>query len=80
MSTYSRRFGEEHRARTDPLQLLFKPFGRVYETPTITKPEFLQAMGEIYQSVYGITHPDKHETFVKLAASLDGVGIWSRKA
>lgn len=72
--------GRSSEPRTDPLHLLYKPFGRVYEAPTITKSEFLQAIGEIYQSIYGIPDPDKNETFVKLAASLDGVEIIKPKA
>jgi GNAT superfamily N-acetyltransferase len=67
--------GRSIEPRTDPLHLLYKPFGRVYERPTIAKPEFLQAMSEIYQSIYDIAHPDEDEVFIKLAKSLDGVDI-----
>jgi GNAT superfamily N-acetyltransferase len=67
--------GKSAEPRADPLHLLYKPFGRVYATPTITKSEFLQAMVEVYQSIYDIAHPDKNEVFAKLAKSLDGVDI-----
>jgi GNAT superfamily N-acetyltransferase len=56
------------------LHLLYKPFGRVYanadETPAIPKSAFLQAVREIYQSIYGIPNPDEHQAFIKLAESL----------
>jgi hypothetical protein len=71
--------GRSAEPRTDPLHLLYKPFGRVYETPTITKPAFLQAIRELYQSIYDIARPDEDEAFVKLAKSLDGVDIIKTK-
>jgi GNAT superfamily N-acetyltransferase len=50
-----------------PLRLMYKPFGRVYEnSPTIETKAFLQAIREIYTSVYGIHEPDKNERFIKL--------------
>jgi hypothetical protein len=59
------------------LHLLYKPFGRVYayadETTAITKSAFLQAIREIYQSIYDIPKPDEDETFIKLAESLVSV-------
>lgn len=59
-----------------PLHLLYKPFGRVYrdvdKAPTIEKSAFLQAIREIYQSVYQIPKPDEDKTFLKLADSLQG--------
>ena len=57
-----------------PLHLLYKPFGRVYgdaqQTMVITKSAFLQAIREIYQSIYDIEKPDEDQTFIKLAQSL----------
>jgi GNAT superfamily N-acetyltransferase len=57
-----------------PLYLLYKPFGRVYACPeeslTIAKSKFLQAVREIYQSVYGIAAPERDETYVTLAESI----------
>ncbi len=61
--------------RSDPLHMLYKPFGRVYETPTVAKSAFLQAVREIYQSVYDITNPDEDEMFTRLADSLAGIDI-----
>jgi GNAT superfamily N-acetyltransferase len=58
---------------TRPLHLLYKPFGRVYEAPTLTKRMFLAAIDEIYQSIYGVAEPDKDETFIKLQESLKSV-------
>lgn len=59
------------------LHLLYKPFGRVYadadETTAITKSAFLQAIREIYQSIYDITKPDEDQTYIKLVESLGSV-------
>ncbi|MDT5350027.1 MAG: hypothetical protein QOH91_3314 [Mycobacterium sp.] len=59
------------------LHLLYKPFGRVYadadETTAITKSAFLQAIREVYQSIYDIPKPDEDKTFIKLAESLASV-------
>ena len=53
-----------------PLHLMYKPFGRVYEnSPTIETEAFLQAMREIYKSVYDI-EPDTDERFIKLRKSV----------
>ncbi len=71
--------GGKSEPRTDPLHLLYKPFGRVYETPTIAKTQFLQAVREIYQAVYDVPDPAGDEMFTKLAASLAGVDIVKAK-
>ncbi len=57
------------------LHLLYNPFGRVYEgeATVLEKSAFLQAIREIYQSVYDIEKPDVDKTFIKLVRSLDNV-------
>jgi hypothetical protein len=67
--------GTSDEPRSDSLHLLYKPFGRVYEAPTVTKGEFLKAIREIYESIYDIARPDKDEMYIKLVTSLDGVDI-----
>jgi GNAT superfamily N-acetyltransferase len=67
--------GTSDEPRTESLHLLYKPFGRVYEPPTVSKAEFLQAVSEIYQSIYDIALPDADELYIKLVKSLDGVDI-----
>jgi hypothetical protein len=55
------------------MHLLYKPLGRVYEKASIPKDTFLQAVREIYASVYRISDPDQDKTFGQLVKSLDGV-------
>lgn len=55
------------------LHLLYKPFGRVYpdvEQPQIKKSEFLQALREIYQSIYDIPNPDECMAYRTLEESV----------
>jgi hypothetical protein len=51
------------------LHLMYKPFGRAYDKPTIKTETFLRAVGEIYQTVHAIGKP---EMFAKLKESLQG--------
>jgi GNAT superfamily N-acetyltransferase len=56
--------GDSDQPQTRYVHLLYKPFGRVYEDedpPSITKKEFLDAVEEIYTSVYHIHQPGKHD-------------------
>jgi hypothetical protein len=57
------------------LHLLYKPFGRVYpdaEQPQIKTSEFLQAMREIYESIYDIPNPTECKAFNTLEESVKG--------
>ncbi|HEY4008263.1 MAG TPA: HD domain-containing protein, partial [Pseudonocardia sp.] len=46
------------------LHLLYKPFGRLYNTwPRVTIAELLQAVREIYGSIYGIDRLEENSTF-----------------
>ena len=54
---------------------LYKPFGRVYETPTLNKPAFVAALREIYRTIYGIAEPDHDGTFINLKDSLRSVAV-----
>jgi GNAT superfamily N-acetyltransferase len=55
------------------LHLLYKQFGRVYpdgEQPQIKASEFLQAMREIYESIYDIPNPNECTAFNTLEESV----------
>jgi hypothetical protein len=55
------------------LHLLYKPFGRVYpdvEQREIQKSEFLQAVREIYESIYDIPNPKECKAYRALEASI----------
>jgi GNAT superfamily N-acetyltransferase len=57
------------------LHLLYKPFGRVYadvEQPQIKTSEFLQAVREIYESIYDIPNPNECTAFNTLEESVKG--------
>jgi hypothetical protein len=55
-----------------PIHLLYKPFGAVYEPPTIEVSAFLDAIRQIYQSVYRIpaNEVETDKLFVALRHSL----------
>jgi hypothetical protein len=50
------------------IPLMYIPFGRVYEKPSIPRDAFLDAVREIYASVYDIAKPDlpDNDAFGKL--------------
>jgi GNAT superfamily N-acetyltransferase len=66
-----------------PLHLLYKPFGRVYrnanDASRVTNPGLLQAVREIYQSIYDIPKPDESEAFIRLAESVQGEAVVKAK-
>lgn len=71
--TYEQPLTTRSGVRTPPLRLhlLYKPFGRVYCPPTITRTAILQAVTEIYWSVYDVDAVTD-ASFGRLADSLQG--------
>ncbi len=55
-----------------PIHLLYKPFGAVYEPPTIEVSAFLDAIREVYHCIYSIPYEelDSNELFVALRDSV----------
>lgn len=53
-----------------PLHLLFKPFGTVYDPPVLEHEFVLQALREILRHVYGIKRPAQHASYRRAAGSL----------
>lgn len=48
------------------IRLCYKPFGRVYGKPKVKRGEFLDAVGQLFQIVYGIDSPRQHPSYHKL--------------
>ncbi|MDT5198830.1 MAG: hypothetical protein QOH34_352, partial [Mycobacterium sp.] len=65
--------GRNIEAPDRPLHLLYKPFGRVYPKmgqPKIESSQFLQAMQEIFESIYDIPNPKECKAYRALEASI----------
>jgi hypothetical protein len=56
----------------EPLHLLYKPFGRVYQRPELSSTDFLDAMREIITVVYGVEDAESSPTYRQLQRSLAG--------
>lgn len=52
------------------IRLFYKPFGRVYGTPKVKCSDFLNAIVQIFQIVYGIEKPQQNLSYKKLEAQI----------
>jgi GNAT superfamily N-acetyltransferase len=52
------------------LRLLYKVFGRSYETPVLPRDEFLDAIERIHRLVYGIARPREHALYRHIARAV----------
>lgn len=57
------------------LELRYKPFGRVYESGSITATEVLTAVRDIFRVVYGIADPSETAAFKHLTTEIRQRGV-----
>jgi len=59
-------------ASTVPLQLMYKPLGRVYASPVLSGEELLAGLAQVLRYVYRVDDPQAHATYRSVAAQVDG--------
>lgn len=58
-----------------PARLVFKPTGRIYDSPELRSADLLTDLAEVLRGVYGIADPEEHPSYTRIAAELPRDGI-----